>query len=241
VTVGEIERGHGTDMIGRREQTVVVRRRSRVGTAIVGALAVMALIAGAGSLGLGRLLPSLPNPFSTKTVDRTQPALLKSLEDLSRYQAATANFQVIVDTEKDAKFLPSIIKGERTVFVAAGSVDASVDFSQLDERSITVSEDRRTATIVLPEPTVSQANVDPEQSRVASRDRGLLDRIGSVFSDSPTSEQPLYVAAQAKMQLAADQSDLRKRAEDNTRSMLQGMLRSLGFTSVTVSFSPTPA
>ena len=60
------------------------------------------------------------------------------------------------------------------------------------------------ATIVLPEPTVSQANVDPEQSRVASRDRGLLDRIGSVFSDSPTSEQPLYVAAQAKMQLAAD-------------------------------------
>ncbi|HTJ73855.1 MAG TPA: DUF4230 domain-containing protein [Acidimicrobiales bacterium] len=228
-------------MIGRREQTVVVRQRSRVGTAIVGALVVMALIAGAGSLGLGRLLPSLPNPFSTKTVDRTQPALLKSLEDLSRYQAATANFQVIVDTEKDAKFLPSIIKGERTVFVAAGSVDASVDFSQLDERSITVSEDRRTATIVLPEPTVSPPTVDPEQSRVASRDRGLLDRIGSVFSDSPTSEQPLYVAAQAKMQQAADQSDLRKRAEDNTRSMLQGMLRSLGFTSVTVSFSPTPA
>ena len=228
-------------MIGRREQTVVVRRRSRVGTAIVGALVVMAVIAGAGSLGLARLLPSLPNPFSTKTVDRTQPALLKSLEDLSRYLAATANFQVIVDTEKDAKFLPSIIKGERTVFVAAGSVDASVDFSQLDERSITVSEDRRTATIVLPEPTVSQPTVDPEQSRVASRDRGLLDRIGSVFSDSPTSERPLYVAAQAKMQQAADQSDLRKRAEDNTRTMLQGMLRSLGFTSVTVSFSPTPA
>jgi Protein of unknown function (DUF4230) len=228
-------------MIGRSEQTIVVRRRSRVGTAIVGALIVMALIAGAGSLGLGRLLPSLPNPFTTRTVDRTQPALLKSLEDLSRYQAATANFQVIVDTEKDAKFLPSIIKGERTVFVAAGSVDASVDFSQLDQRSITVSEDRRSATIVLPEPAVSHPNVDPEQSRVASRDRGLLDRIGSVFSDSPTSEQPLYVAAQAKMQQAADQSDLRKRAEDNTRTMLQGMLRSLGFTSVTVSFTPTPA
>lgn len=226
---------------GNGQQTVVVRRRSRVGTAIVGALVVMALIAGAGSLGLGRLLPSLPNPFATKTVDRTQPALLKSLEDLSRYQAATANFQVIVDTEKDARFLPAIIKGERTVFVAAGSVDASVDFSQLDERSIQVSEDRRSATIVLPEPAVSPPTVDPQQSRVASRDRGLLDRIGSVFSDSPTSEQPLYVAAQAKMQQAAAESDLRKRAEDNTRGMLQGMLRSLGFTSVNVSFTATPA
>lgn len=228
-------------MIGRQQQAVVVTRRSRIGTVVVGGLVLMAVLAGAGSLGLGRLLPSLPNPFSTKTVDRTQPALLKSLEDLSRYQAATANFQVIVDSEKDAKFLPSVIKGERTVFVAAGSVDASIDFSQLDERSIQVSEDRRTATITLPEPTVSPATVDPEQSRVASRNRGLLDRLGSVFSDSPTSEQPLYVAAQAKMQQAADQSDLRKRAEDNTRAMLQGMLRSLGFTSVTVTFAPTPA
>jgi len=214
-------------------------RRSRVGTLVVGGLVVMAVLAGAGRLG--GLFPSLPNPFGTKTVDRTQPALLKSLEDLSRYQAATGNFQVIVDSEKDARFLPAVIRGERTVFVAAGSADATVDFSRLDERSIQISEDRRTATIVLPEPTVSEPVVDPEQSRVAARSRGLLDRIGSVFSDSPTSDRPLYLAAQAKMAQAADQSDLRKRAEENTTHMLQGMLRALGFTSVTVSFSPNPA
>jgi hypothetical protein len=210
-----------------------------VGTVVVGGLVVMAVLAGAGKLG--GLLPSLSNPFGSKTVDRTQPALLQSLADLSRYDAATGNFQVIVDSEKDAKFLPSIIKGERTVFVAAGSVDASVDFSQLDERSIQVSDDRRSATILLPEPTVSEPTVDPEQSRVATRSRGLLDRIGSVFSDSPTSDRPLYLAAQAKMQQAAGQSDLVKRAEENTTKMLQGMLRSLGFTSVTVTFTPNPA
>lgn len=226
-------------MAGRRQEAIVVKRRSRVGTTIVAGLVVMGVVAGMGRLGFH--LPALPNPFSTKTVDRTQPALLKSLEDLSRYQAATANFQVIVDTEKDARYLPSVIKGERTVFVAAGSTDAFVDFSKLDERSIQVSEDRRSATIVLPEPSLSQPVVDPEQSRVATRERGLLDRIGSVFSDSPTSERPLYLAAQAKMQQAADQSDLRKRAEDNTTKMLQGMLRSLGFTDVTVSFTPNPA
>lgn len=226
-------------MAGGRQEAIVVKRRSRVGTTIVAGLVVMGVVAGMGRFGFH--LPSLPNPFSTKTVDRTQPALLKSLEDLSRYQAATANFQVIVDSEKDARFLPSIIKGERTVFVAAGSTDAFVDFSKLDERSIQVSEDRRSATIVLPEPSLSQPVVDPEQSRVATRERGLLDRIGSVFSDSPTSERPLYLAAQAKMQQAADQSDLRKRAEDNTTKMLQGMLRSLGFSNVTVSFTPNPA
>jgi hypothetical protein len=227
-------------MVGRNGQgTVVVTRRSRVGTVIVGGLVAMAVLAGAGSLT--GLLPSLSNPFGTKTVDRTHPALLQSLADLSRYDAATGNFQVIVDTEKDAKFLPAIIKGERTVFVAAGSVDASVDFSKLDERSIQVSEDRRSATITLPAPTVSEPTVDPEASRVAARSRGLLDRIGSVFSDSPTSERPLYLAAQAKMAQAADQSDLVKRAEENTTKMLQGMLRSLGFTSVNVTFAPNPA
>jgi len=209
-----------------------------MGTVVVGGLLVMAVLAGAGKLG--GLLPSVPNPFGSKTVDRTQPALLKSLEDLSRYQAATGNFQVIVDSEKDAKFLPAVIRGERTVFVAAGSVDASVDFSQLDERSIQVSPDRRTATIVLPEPTLSEPRVDPEQSRVAARNRGLLDRIGSVFSDSPTSERPLYLAAQAKMQAAAAESDLRKRAQENTTKMLQGLLGALGFTTVNVSFTPTP-
>lgn len=227
-------------MRGRSGQgTVVVTRRSRVGTVIVGGLVVMAVLAGVGKLG--GFLPSLSNPFGTKTVDRTQPALLQSLADLSQYQAATANFQVIVDSEKDAKFLPAAIKGERTVFVAAGSVDASIDFSKLDERSIQVSDDRRSATIVLPAPTLSEPNVDPEQSQVATRSRGLLDRIGSVFSDSPTSERPLYLAAQSKMQQAAGQSDLVPRAEDNTTKMLQGMLRSLGFTNVTVTFTPNPA
>jgi len=206
---------------------------------VVAALVALAVLAGAGRLG--GLLPSLPNPFASKTIDRTQPALLKSLEDLSKYEAATANLQVIVDTEKDAKFVPSIIKGERTVFVAAGSVDATVDFSKLDERSIQMSPDRRSATIVLPEPTLSQAVVDPAQSRVATRSRGLLDRMGSVFSDSPTNDRPLYLAAQAKMSQAAADSDLRKRAEDNTSRMLEGMLRGLGFNSVTVRFTPNPA
>jgi len=225
--------------VGTKDGAVtVVVPRSRTKGILVAGLVLLGVLAGAGRLG--GLIPSLPNPFGTKTVDRTQPALLKSLEDLSNYEAATANLQVIVDTEKDAKFLPSVLKGERTVFVAAGAVDATVDFSQLDERSVQVSEDRRSATIVLPAPALSRAVVDPEQSRVAARSRGLLDRVGSVFSDSPTSERPLYLAAQAKMDQAAAESDLRRRAEQNTTRMLTGLLRGLGFTSVQVTFSPNP-
>jgi hypothetical protein len=127
------------------------------------------------------------------------------------------------------------------VFVAAGSVDASVDFSNLDEDGIRVSDDRRSVTVSLPMPVLSEPRVDPEKSRVVSRDRGLLDRLGSAFSDSPTSDRELYLTAQEKMRTAAAESDLRARAEHNTRQMLEAMLRSLGFTEITVNFAPSPA
>jgi hypothetical protein len=218
--------------------TVVVARPSRQRALGILALVLFALFLGAGKLG--NFLPSLPNPFSTETVDRTQPALLQSLADLSEYHAATGNFQVIVDTEKDTKFVPSFIRGERTVYVAGGSVDAVVDFSQLDERSIQVSPDRTSVSIVLPAPQVAEPAVDVDQSRVVSRDRGVLDRIGSAFSDNPASEKPLIQAAEAKMREAASASDLRARAEENTRKMLEGMMRAAGYSSVSVTFSQTP-
>jgi hypothetical protein len=214
-------------------------RRSRLATLALAGVVLVAVLAVAGRLG--GLFPSLPNPFGTKTVDRSQPALLQSLADLSEYHAATGNFQVIVDTEKDARFVPSFVRGERTVYVAGGSVDAVVDFSQLDERSVQVSPDRTAVSIVLPAPTLAEPTVDPKQSRVVSRDRGVLDRIGSAFSDNPGGEHSLVLAAQQKMQEAAGQSDLQRRAEDNTRRMLEGLMRSLGYTSVTVTFSPSPA
>jgi hypothetical protein len=218
--------------------TVVMPRPSRLRAIVLAGLVAVAALALAGRVG--DLLPSLPNPFGSETIDRTQPALLQSLADLSEYHAATGNFQVIVDTEKDTRFVPSFIRGERTVYVAGGSVDAVVDFSQLDERSIQVSPDRTSVSVVLPAPTLAEPTVDPEKSRVVSRDRGILDRVGSAFSDNPAGERSFALAAQEKMRAAADESDLRRRAEDNTRRMLEGMMRALGYSNVTVTFSPNP-
>jgi hypothetical protein len=181
------------------------------------------------------LLPSLPNPFAERTIDRSQPALLRSIRDLREFRAATGNFQVIVDIERDTA-LPAAILGERTLFVAAGSVDAVVNFGALGPENVVVSEARRRATITLPAPTLSRPRLDLARSRVYDRDRGLLNRIGDVFSDSDD-QQELYVAAEGKLTAAAGQgSGIRRRAEANTRAMLRSLLRSLGFTSVTVRF-----
>ena len=216
------------------------RRRSQVRLVAGIMLALVLAVAVAGLTGL-RLWPSFPNPFATRQVDRSPPVLLKAIEDLAVYKAAKGNFQVVVDLEERTGPIPLALKGERTLFVAGGSVDAEVDFSTIGEGAIKVSPDGQRVEITLPRARLTPARVDPAQSRVFSRERGLLDRLGSVLSDNPTSERELYQLAQAKMRAAADQSDLRARAEQNTRAMLESMLRSLGYTDVTVTFRDPPS
>ncbi len=208
--------------------------RSLVKPALVVALAFV-MLAGAGRLL--DVLPSFVNPFATKTVDRTEPAVLHALEDLTSYEAAQANYSVIVDLEKDARWLPSFVKGERTTMVVAGEVAASVDFSRLGAETIFVSEDGRSVSIALPHAILSEPRLDTERSRVVARDRGMLDRLGGVFSDTPTSERPLLLRAEDKLAAAAASGTaLIEKAEANTRQMLEGLLAPLGITDVVVTF-----
>jgi len=180
----------------------------------------------------------LPNPFKSSTVDRSQPALLEKLSDLSEYRAATAELQVLIDVEDDVRFVPSFIAGQRVTFLAGGSVDAAIDFSDLGKDAIEVDGD--SVTITLPAATVVDVDVDPDRSYVVNRDRGVLDRIGGVFSDNPTGEQELYKLAEKKLRAAADESALRDRAEKNTTKMLTALLHSLGFEKVKVVFEKPP-
>jgi hypothetical protein len=74
------------------------------------------------------------------------------------------------------------------------------------------------------------------RSYVFAQRQGLLNRIGSFFSGNPNSQQQVYLAAQQKIQAAASHGPLLGQAKSNTRSMLTSMLRSLGFSRVTVTF-----
>jgi hypothetical protein len=214
------------------------RRRPSVGGPVVLVAAVAVLL-----LALPALIPAL-NPFKEETVDRSGPVLLKSLEDLSEYRAASANLQVIVDVESDTELIPSFIKGERTLFVAAGSVDAAVDFRGLgkDPRAVRVSDDRKAVAITLPAAHLTGARLDHARSRVYDRDRGALDRIEEALSDDGgADQQELYVLAERKLAEAAraDPQILRT-AEANTKQMLSGMLRGLGFEEITITFARPP-
>ena len=187
------------------------------------------------------LIPSL-NPFREKAVDRSQPVLLRSIASLSEYRAATANLQVVVDVEQDAPVLPDFIKGEKTLLVAAGTVDATVDFRGLKGENVKVSDDRRSVTLTIPGATLGDARVDLDRTRVFDTDRGLLDRVGDVFGDGGADEERklLQLAQQKLAESARENPDLLRTADANTRRMLEGLMKGLGFTRVTIRQAPAP-
>jgi Protein of unknown function (DUF4230) len=175
------------------------------------------------------------NPFRTETVDRSSPAVLKAIQDLEQLRAASGHFEVIIDVEKDTRFVPAVIRGERVLFVAVGTVDAGVDLGGVDEDAVDVRG--RRASIDLPAARLLAVRVNPEQSYVYDRDRGLIDRVASVFQDSPTGERELYSLAEDKLLAAArGGSGLLARAERNTRATLTALLHALGFEQIVVRF-----
>jgi hypothetical protein len=201
---------------------------------VFGASAVLALMLVFGVVGPG--LFDLSSPFSTSKVDRSPPIVLTEIKDLAELRAAEAEFRVIVDIEKDVKYVPDFVAGERTQYVAVGSIDAVVDFSGITEDSITFDRESGRAVIVLPAPTLGDPVIDFENSGVMNRDRGVLDRVGGVFSDSPTGEEELIVEAQQQMIDAVPESDLLQRAEANTEKTLTSILTGVGVTEVDVVF-----
>ncbi|MFL6135242.1 MAG: DUF4230 domain-containing protein [Nocardioidaceae bacterium] len=185
---------------------------------VAGTLVLLAGLGAAGLLGVKL-------PFQSTTIDRSQPALLKSIQDISQFHAAVGNFEVVLDQEDDVNWVPSFIAGERSLFVAAGTVNAYVDFSGLGEGDLTLSDDGKSVEIRLPEARLDKPNLDQDRTYLFSQERGVINRVGDALSTPD--QQELYQLSEQKMASAADESGLVRQAEKNTRTMLIGMFKAL--------------
>ena len=174
-------------------------------------------------------------PFQTTEKDHSPPPILTELRQLSGSAAARAQFEVVVDQE-DVRFLPQAIAGERVQFVAVGTVDAVIDLTRLPTDAVRYDVETDSAVVYLPRPTIAEPVLDVAQSHVMNRDRGLLNRLGGIFNDNPTSELALYEAAEDKMAATAAQTELVTKAEEQAESLLEPLVRQLGVTTVEVRF-----
>ena len=217
--------GNLSDMSAWRKRIVMV------------AVAVVVLVGLALVGSAVHLLPQLRNPFASTTQERSGPVLLQSISQLSRYEASSGSFQVVVDISTTNSILPSFLAGSDTMFIGVGQDSAFVDFSHLKGNAVQVSEDRLSATITLGHAQLEPATLDVHDSYVYAQQQGLFTRVNEFLSGNPNSQQALYELAQKQIQAAAGKSQLIAEAEKNTRTMLVSLLQSLGFKNITVNFT----
>jgi hypothetical protein len=205
----------------------------------LGIAAVIVILLAPFASNLSHILEGLPNPFASEKHEHVAPPVLKSLQDLSEYHAATANLQSVVEVSHDPSYVPSFLAGESTKMLAVGSVDAVVDFRVLGENAIQRSPDGKAVTVTLPQPTYAAPHMDLENSQVLSHDRGLMTRIGDAFTN-PGDDKSVYQLGDKALAEAAQQSGVIDRAKGNTSAMLTAMLKQLGYENVTINFLPPP-
>jgi len=197
----------------------------------IGAVAVVVVLT---FLGAVTNLIHFRNPFGETTTTRSSPVLLKSITELKRFEAASGEFQVVVEVQ-NSSWLPSFLAGSDTFFLGDGVVNAFVDFNNLGPDKVQVSADRLSATITLPTPVLDPTALDVHKSYIIGQQQGVFDRL---FNNDPNKVQPLLVEATKQIDGAAAKSQLVSIAEKDTRQMLEGLLHSLGFTgTITVNFS----
>ncbi|CAN5118390.1 hypothetical protein BH23ACT9_BH23ACT9_15180 [soil metagenome] len=226
------------------EDTAAIRRGAPPSRFPVGRVAaillVLALVFAAGLAGQAALGNLFGWSLGAQTVDRSQPAVLVAVRDMAELRAASGQYHVILDVEEDVPILPAAIAGRRTLFVALGTVDAAVDLSALGEDSVEVGEDGTSVRMTLPPARFTEPRIDPDGSYVYDRQQGLVDRIGALLASNLPDDQALYQQATDMLADAAAESDLRERAESNTRQVLTSLLTSLGFTDIEIEFAPGP-
>ena len=167
---------------------------------------------------------------------------LLSIRKTAELRSATGEFSVPVyfGTEEDGllhDILPGAFDSNSGVAIYQGSVDAFVDLKGLTTDDLDINRTDRSIIITVPEPRLSDPNIDESKSKVITQSRGAFTRLGELFSDKPLSDrEALDDVAVGEIIKAADESGLRDTAKENTRDFLTALANRMGYDDVEVRF-----
>jgi Protein of unknown function (DUF4230) len=153
-----------------------------------------------------------------------QPTVVRQIQQLQRLETVSFSMDKIISGEHDTPYLPKFLVSDRLLLVVHGDVIAGVDLGQLQSQDVSIQG--QTITVRIPKSQILVTNLDNSKTRVYSRDTGLFS------SPDPNLETEVRQEAERQLQAAALQGNILKTADDNARSTLSALLRSLGFTTV---------
>lgn len=171
---------------------------------------------------------------------------LVTIRRTAELRAATGEFSVPVyfGTEQNGfvkEILPDAFDANSGVAIYQGSIDAHVDLKGLTTDDLEINRTDRSIVITVPEPVLSDPNIDEKTSKIVTQNRGLFTRIGEFFTETPLrGRDALDEVAVEELQKAAEESELRETAKENTRDFLTALAKRLGYESVEIRFEAPP-
>lgn len=217
-------------------------------TGLLLVVAVLALIVG---LFLAGFSP-FERFFHNETVTATGRVALLRIRSLQDFVAAEGSFQVPVVVcqkrgskadirafgRRDVDELLGFCTGfgdERATVLVEGTVQGTVDFGALKDSDIEVNGSK--VTIRLPQPELEPSVVDAAKGGVT-----VIEKKTSFWPGGLPENYQSRAAEEGATAIngVADDTALQSRAEESTRTFLEGLLRGLGFTDVTIEFVRPP-
>ncbi len=174
--------------------------------------------------GLYHLVSALHSGRTQINVD--QPTVVRQIQQLQRLETVSYTMDKIISGEHENAYLPKFLAGDRLLLVVHGEVVAGIDLATLQPGDVQVQGQK--VSIQLPAAVIFSTRIDNAQTRVYSRDTGLFS------SPDPNLESEVREEAERQLQQAALADGILKKASDNARSTISGMLQGFGFREVEV-------
>ncbi|MDH3248045.1 MAG: DUF4230 domain-containing protein [Acidimicrobiia bacterium] len=220
------------------QQVALPRRRSgmdRIGRMIVIGLGIAALVL-LGSLAYiaGKAAETVADLGDQTAVitgegefTRLGPVTAQAIRELSELTTVEIIQYTTIEKGDDRGWLNWATGDQISMFVVA-SIGAGVDLAELDDDDILAEPETGEAVVRLPAAEITYIAPDTEATHVYNRQTGVFTK------GDPDLERAARLAAEEVLVVQALDAGLLERAETRAITVLEGLIRSLGYTDVTV-------
>lgn len=169
----------------------------------------------------------------TPTPTPTPITVITHIIPLGRLETTEFAMRTIVDLANEPTTIWENIFGtDSLTLIAEGEVVGGVDLNKVEPEDIEVQG--TSVRIVLPAPEILYSRIDNERTRVYERKTGLFRQL-----DDTLEGRARYLAEQSLREWAIERK-IYEKAEASTRIQIESLLRSLGFTDITIEFKSEP-
>lgn len=158
-------------------------------------------------------------------------AVIKEVQKLNRWETARYSIEKIISKGDDKKGVFSFLFGDKILLIASGEVVAGFDFQTLNEKDLTITG--KEVKINIGQPLILSSKLDNSKTRVYDRSTGIFTK-----GDKNLEKEARNIAEQ-EIRSAACASGILRTAAENGKKQLVPFLAALGFTSVTVTTTPS--